>query len=124
MNRLLLGEALQRLRAEGLRPLVPGAVPVNDGCIAFGQAAQAGIQQMGDCQIKDGVTEKFKPFVMIRREATVRQSLTQKRRLGKRVLQALLQRQKAIGHVTWSARCISGSRRRARLNEFHAGTRS
>lgn len=41
MNRLLLGEALQRLRAEGLRPLVPSAVPVNDGCIAFGQAAVA-----------------------------------------------------------------------------------
>ena len=41
MNRLLLGEVLQRLRAEGLRPLVPSAVPVNDGCIAFGQAAVA-----------------------------------------------------------------------------------
>ncbi len=41
MNRLLLGEALQRLRAEGLRPLVPSAVPVNDGCIAFGQAVVA-----------------------------------------------------------------------------------
>lgn len=41
MNRLLLGEALQRLRAEGLRPLVPSAVPANDGCIAFGQAAVA-----------------------------------------------------------------------------------
>ena len=41
MNRLLLGEALQRLRAEGLHPLVPSAVPVNDGCIAFGQAAVA-----------------------------------------------------------------------------------
>ena len=41
MNRPLLGEALQRLRAEGLRPLVPSAVPVNDGCIAFGQAAVA-----------------------------------------------------------------------------------
>lgn len=41
MNRLLLGEALQRLRAEGLRPLVPSAVPVNDGCIAYGQAAVA-----------------------------------------------------------------------------------
>lgn len=41
MNRLLLGEVLQRLRAEGLRPLVPSAVPVNDGCIAYGQAAVA-----------------------------------------------------------------------------------
>ena len=44
MNRLLLGEVLQRLRAEGLRPLVPSAVPVNDGCIAFGQAAVARAQ--------------------------------------------------------------------------------
>ncbi len=41
MNRLLLERVRQLLRAAGLAVLVPSTVPVNDGCIAYGQAAIA-----------------------------------------------------------------------------------
>ncbi len=41
MNRMLLERVRQLLSAAGLTVLVPSAVPVNDGCIAYGQAAIA-----------------------------------------------------------------------------------
>ncbi|WP_102372812.1 carbamoyltransferase HypF [Enorma phocaeensis] len=41
MNRILLEEVRRRLAATGLKVLIPSTVPVNDGCIAYGQAAIA-----------------------------------------------------------------------------------
>ncbi|OUP07534.1 carbamoyltransferase HypF [Collinsella sp. An2] len=41
MNRLLLGMTRSLLEDQGLHVLVPRDVPVNDGCIAYGQAAVA-----------------------------------------------------------------------------------
>lgn len=41
MNRLLLQLLTRELKSMGLTVLVPHAVPVNDGCIAYGQAAIA-----------------------------------------------------------------------------------
>ena len=41
MNRLLLQLLTHELKDAGLTVLVPHAVPVNDGCIAYGQAAIA-----------------------------------------------------------------------------------
>ena len=41
MNRLLLQFLVRELRDVGLAVLVPHTVPVNDGCIAYGQAAIA-----------------------------------------------------------------------------------
>ncbi|MGW5532045.1 Kae1-like domain-containing protein, partial [Streptomyces xanthochromogenes] len=41
VNRRLLTEVRRRLRAQGLRVLVPSAVPVGDGGISYGQAAIA-----------------------------------------------------------------------------------
>ena len=41
MNRLLLQLLTHELKDAGLAVLVPHAVPVNDGCIAYGQAAVA-----------------------------------------------------------------------------------
>ncbi len=41
MNRLLLQLLSRELKSMGLTVLVPHAVPVNDGCIAYGQAAIA-----------------------------------------------------------------------------------
>ena len=41
MNRILLEEVHRRLAAAGLKVLIPSTVPVNDGCIAYGQAAIA-----------------------------------------------------------------------------------
>lgn len=41
MNRLLLQLLARGLKSAGLTVLVPHAVPVNDGCIAYGQAAVA-----------------------------------------------------------------------------------
>ncbi len=41
MNRLLLQLLTRKLKDAGLTVLIPHAVPVNDGCIAYGQAAVA-----------------------------------------------------------------------------------
>lgn len=41
MNRLLLQLLTRELKSRGLTVLVPHSVPVNDGCIAYGQAAVA-----------------------------------------------------------------------------------
>lgn len=41
MNRLLLQFLTRELKSMGLTVLVPHSVPVNDGCIAYGQAAIA-----------------------------------------------------------------------------------
>lgn len=41
MNRLILEETWKRLEANGLRVLVPECIPLNDGGIAYGQAAIA-----------------------------------------------------------------------------------
>ena len=41
MNRLLLRLLTRKLEDAGLTVLVPRTVPVNDGCIAYGQAAVA-----------------------------------------------------------------------------------
>ena len=41
MNRLLLQLLTRELKYAGLAVLVPHTVPVNDGCIAYGQAAVA-----------------------------------------------------------------------------------
>ena len=41
MNRLILEETWKRLEANGLRVLVPARIPLNDGGIAYGQAAIA-----------------------------------------------------------------------------------
>ena len=41
MNRLLLQLLTRELKSRGLTVLVPHSVPVNDGCIAYGQAAIA-----------------------------------------------------------------------------------
>ena len=41
MNQLLLQLLTHELKDAGLAVLVPHAVPVNDGCIAYGQAAIA-----------------------------------------------------------------------------------
>lgn len=41
MNRLLLQLLARKLKSAGLTVLVPHTVPVNDGCIAYGQAAVA-----------------------------------------------------------------------------------
>lgn len=41
MNRLLLQLLTHELKDAGLAVLAPHAVPVNDGCIAYGQAAIA-----------------------------------------------------------------------------------
>lgn len=44
MNRLLAERVTQLLRAAGLTVLTPRTVPVNDGCIAYGQAAVARVR--------------------------------------------------------------------------------
>ena len=44
MNRLLLAMVRQQLNAAGFKVLIPQTVPVNDGCIAYGQAAVARVQ--------------------------------------------------------------------------------
>ena len=41
MNRLLLQLLARELKSAGLTVLIPHTVPVNDGCIAYGQAAIA-----------------------------------------------------------------------------------
>ena len=41
MNRLLLQLLTRKLKEAGLTVLIPQTVPVNDGCIAYGQAAIA-----------------------------------------------------------------------------------
>ena len=41
MNRLLLQLLTRNLKDAGLTVLIPQTVPVNDGCIAYGQAAIA-----------------------------------------------------------------------------------
>ena len=41
MNRLLLQFLTRKLKDAGLTVLIPQTVPVNDGCIAYGQAAVA-----------------------------------------------------------------------------------
>jgi hydrogenase maturation factor HypF (carbamoyltransferase family) len=41
MNRLLLSGVVRGIEAGGLIPLVPRALPVNDGAISFGQAVVA-----------------------------------------------------------------------------------
>ena len=41
MNRLLLQLLTRKLKDAGLTVLIPQTVPVNDGCIAYGQAAIA-----------------------------------------------------------------------------------
>ena len=41
MNRLLLQLLTRELKSMGLTVLIPRSVPVNDGCIAYGQAAIA-----------------------------------------------------------------------------------
>ena len=41
MNRMLLAGVRARLEREGITVLIPRTVPVNDGCIAYGQAAVA-----------------------------------------------------------------------------------
>ena len=41
MNRLLLTRTATLLESAGMRVLIPTTVPVNDGCIAYGQAAVA-----------------------------------------------------------------------------------
>ena len=41
MNRLLLQLLTRKLKDAGLTVLIPQTVPVNDGCIAYGQAAVA-----------------------------------------------------------------------------------
>lgn len=41
MNRLMLSRVRELLEEQGLTVLVPHSVPVNDGCIAYGQAAVA-----------------------------------------------------------------------------------
>ncbi|MBM6785755.1 carbamoyltransferase HypF [Collinsella tanakaei] len=41
MNRLLLTRTAALLESAGMRVLIPTTVPVNDGCIAYGQAAVA-----------------------------------------------------------------------------------
>ena len=41
MNRLLLQILTRKLKDAGLTVLIPQTVPVNDGCIAYGQAAVA-----------------------------------------------------------------------------------
>ena len=41
MNRLLLDGVSSALEQEGLTVLTPHSLPLNDGCIAYGQAAVA-----------------------------------------------------------------------------------
>ena len=41
MNRLLLQLLTRELKSMGLTVLIPRSVPVNDGCIAYGQAVIA-----------------------------------------------------------------------------------
>ena len=47
-NRILTRLTARELEAAGLQPLMPGAVPVNDGGLALGQALVAGSMEAED----------------------------------------------------------------------------
>jgi hypothetical protein len=61
------------------------------GKVALGQGAQLLIEQPCDSQVQDGIAQKLDALVMIGRKTAVRQRLLEQFRVGKIMLQALLQ---------------------------------
>ncbi|MPN04782.1 hypothetical protein SDC9_152029 [bioreactor metagenome] len=59
--------------------------------IAFGHGSQLGIEQAGDGQTEHRVAQKLQSLVVVGRKAAVRDGTLQQRRVGKLMLQPLLQ---------------------------------
>ncbi|MDT4864545.1 hypothetical protein FQZ97_993090 [compost metagenome] len=95
---LAVPEAQSRHQTETRRDLEQGVlldqIRPHTGEIAFWQLAELLEQQARDGQIEHRVTEELQPFVVVGREAAVGQRALQQVRVGKVVVQALLQRLK------------------------------
>lgn len=64
------------------------------GQVALGQLRQSLVEQVGDCEVEHRIAQEFESFVVIGREAAVRQCTLQQPRVGKGMLEARLQRVK------------------------------
>ena len=63
--------------------------------VAFGQARQLAVEQVGNGEVEHRVAQKLQPLVVIRRKAAVRERLLKQRRLSEGVAQLALQSQQS-----------------------------